>query len=140
MSQPHATVAVIVMSLIAVSLSCFAGSQNLFKIQVHERSVEELKLMTIPELAGEARYACRLILDGIKSSEKFRALEAFNYAWESIEQINRAEQYLARVGLVIRDKQGGKMPAWFDQFSSPARKTPEDCDAAATAGGWRPKP
>jgi hypothetical protein len=137
MSQPHATVAVIVMSLIAISPACFAGSQPPYS----DRSVEELKLMTIPELAGEARRACRDILSSVEFMKKFSALKAHDRAKEFSEQATRAQQYLKRVGLVIRDKQGGQMPAWFDQLSGAALDLrQQDCDAAATAGGWRPQP
>lgn len=140
MSTQQDIVAAIVIRLMGLSLPCFAGSQNPFKIQVHDRSVEELKLRTIPELAGEARYACRLILLDIESSKKFTELKAFNDTGESIERAFRMDQYLRRIGLVIRDKQGGQMPAWFDQFSARSSvKKPEDCDAAATAGDWPPK-
>src|SRR5262249_16194743 len=105
-----------------------------------ERSVEELKLMTTPELAGEARLACQLALVSLTSAQEFSKLRAHDKAIAEYNQAADKRQSLQRIGLVLRDRQQGQMPAWFEQFGQAIdSKNEPECDTAATAGGWRPK-
>jgi hypothetical protein len=102
-----------------------------------ERSVEELKLMTTPELVGEARFLCQSIQDNLKFAKEFMALKASRETQQQLDQADRRQASLERVGLVVRDRHQGKMPAWFEQIKQASNK--QDCDTAAAAGGWRPK-
>jgi hypothetical protein len=133
-------VAVFVIGLISVSLPCLGGT-----ILSTERSVEELKLMTTPELAGEARSVCGGIVASMKNAQEWSAegtkrrdSKFHDNARKESELAAAGRRYLERIGLVIRDRQHGQMPPWFEAMT--ASKTQEACDAAATAGGWRPKP
>ena len=136
MSTQHNIAAVIVMSVMGVTLPCFAGRAPIYT----ERSVEELKLMTTPELARDALLICKDVMlqvnfaQGLPKSFAHKSVEAFNEA-------TRGRKYLERVGLVIRDRQGGQMPAWFEDLSRVVKGlgSPQDCDAPAAAGGWPPK-
>jgi hypothetical protein len=102
--------------------------------------VEELKLMTTPELAGEARMTCRLVGVYLESAQRSSAGKFYDQAIQDRNLAFHKQQYLQRVGLVLRDRHHGEMPAWFDQLSLAGKNgNPSDCDTAAAAGGWRPK-
>jgi hypothetical protein len=132
MSQQQDIAVVIVIGLIGLSLPCLGGTTR-----YTERSVEELKLMTTPELAGDARLICHDIVISLECTQKYSAGKFYDHAIKTCEQAIRGRRYLERVGFVVLDRHGGQMPVWFDAVS--ASKNQPDCDPAATAGGWRPK-
>jgi hypothetical protein len=137
--------AAIIIGLVGLSLQGLTGGVTIDA----ERSVEELKLMTTPELAGEARLICRLVVVDVESARKSYDLKFFDEVIRLYKEAHRRQQYLQRVGLVLRERNHGEMPAWFEQLSRaidqsiPRKATdqpsPPDCDTLATAGGWRPK-
>lgn len=136
MNTQQGILAAIVIGFIGLSLPCLAGRTAMYT----ERSVEELKLMTNPELAKEAWLVCRDILIKLESGRRYSASGAHHKASEKTYEAISGRQYLMRIGLVIWDKQGGQMPAWFEDISrATVGGSKQDCDAAATAGGWRPK-
>jgi hypothetical protein len=108
-----------------------------------ERSVDELKLMTTQELAGEARMVCHHVLISLdmaraclESGSTHGAEVFYREAEQRSAQAIREQAYLQRVGLVLRAQHHGQMPAWFKQITRAveSRQDP-DCDTAA-AGGW----
>jgi hypothetical protein len=127
---------VTLIGLIGLSVSSIAGVASYYT----ERAVEELKLMTEPELAGEARLVCLDIASRLRMQKKYLELKAPSKAIQDSELGQRGRRYLERIGLVVRDRHHGQMPAWFEQVSR-APNSPDDeaCDTAATAGGWRKK-
>jgi hypothetical protein len=134
-------VAAIVIGLIGVPLPCRAG---VLSTGYPERSVEELKLMTTPELASEARGSCLDIVSSLEFAQKYSAqgkqfhdARFHDNAIKQYERVATDRRYMERIGLVIRERHHGEMPSWFEAIA--ASKTKEDCDTAATAGGWRPK-
>jgi hypothetical protein len=140
MSTQQDIVAVIIIGLMGIALPCLAAVIPPYP----ERSVEELKLMTPPELAREARGICHDIVGSVDMAQKFSAegkqrrdVRFHDNAIKQYERATTGRRYLERVGLVIRERQSGQMPSWFEAIA--ASKTKEDCDTAATAGGWRPK-
>jgi hypothetical protein len=138
MSTQQGILAVIVIGLIGVSLPCLAGRTTMYT----EHSVEELKLMTIPELAGEARLICKDVLNVVEAARSYSAARSHKQASEAFGEATRGQRYSELDWLVIRDRHGGQMPPWFEEFSRTITSlgSPQACDAAATAGGWRPKP
>jgi hypothetical protein len=153
MRKQQDLVAVIVIGLIGFSLPCLAGGTTTDA----ERSVDELKLMTTPELAGEARLVCRLVGIYLESAQKsrelgrkFRDVSSYDQTIQQSTQAYLRKQYLQRVGLVLRDRHHGEMLTWFEQRSRAVdqsisregtdQPSPPDCDTLAAAGGWRPKP
>jgi hypothetical protein len=120
-------------SLAGLSASGIAGVDRSFI----ERSVEELKLMTEPELAGEARIVCIDIMSFRRLAKMYIEGGISHQAPEYSEMGRRGRPYLARIGLVVRDRHHGHMPVWFDQIGQALQGQDElACDKAATAGGW----
>jgi hypothetical protein len=64
-------------------------------------------------------------------------IEFYDKALQERDRATTGRRYLERVGLTVRERQYGQMPTWFEAVS--ASKNRQDCDMAATAGGWRPK-
>jgi hypothetical protein len=128
----HIMVATLI-TLIGLSGWSIAGVTSYYT----ERAVEELKLMTEPELAGEARLVCLDIQARSRMAKKYSELKSHDLSLQKYAMQSRARKYLERVGFVLRDRHQGKMPAWFDQVG-PASKSEEkqSCDEVAITGGW----
>lgn len=127
--------AAIVIGLVGLSLAGLAGGATMDA----ERSVEELKLMTTPELAGEARLICREIVDSLIYFRRGRDGKIYREIEQENDRSARGQRYLERVGLVLRDRHHGQMPEWFEQLSRAVKsRNQPDCNTAATAGGWHP--
>jgi hypothetical protein len=137
MSKRQDIMAVIVLGLSVVSLPCLAGGTTVYT----ERSIEELKLMTTPELAGEARLVCGDIVDSLRYFFRLgRDGKVHREREQENDRSTRGQRYLERIGFVLRDRHHSQMPAWFEQLSRAAEsRNQPDCNTAATAGGWRPK-
>jgi hypothetical protein len=128
----HIMVATLI-TLVGLSVWSIAGITSYYT----ERPVEELKLMTEPELAGEARLVCLDIQARSRMAKKYSELKSHNLALQEYEIQSRGRKYLERLGFVLRDRHQGKMPAWFDQVGQASRSEDEQsCDKAASAGGW----
>jgi hypothetical protein len=128
----HIMVAILI-TLIGLSVWSIAGITSYYT----ERPVEELKLMTEPELAGEARLVCLDIQARSGMAKKYSELKSHDLALQEYEMQSRSRKYLERVGFVLRDRHQGKMPGWFDQVGSASKSDEkQSCDEAAIAGGW----
>lgn len=110
------------------------------------RSIEELKLMTEPELAGESRLVCLEIGHNLGEQRYYgesRQPGHANLYFKALEEVRPRQQYLERIGLVVRDRHHGQMPKWFEQMVQAAKSddlptAEKACTAAATLGGWHP--
>ena len=109
-----------------------ASAQN--TVLYPARSVDELKLMNEKELAREANGVCNDIVINNETAKKFLDLDDTKDAGEMLENSEKGEQYLQRIGLVIRDRHKGKSPVWFKKMTKAS--TFVECDAASQAGGF----
>jgi hypothetical protein len=109
-----------------------ASAQNTVLYPV--RSADELKLMNEKELASEANGVCNDIVINIETANKLLDLGDAKDAGEMLENSEKGEQYLQRIGLVIRDRHKGKSPVWFKKMTKAS--TFVECDAASQAGGF----
>ena len=104
-------VAVFVICLISVSLPCLGGT-----ILSTERSVEELKLMTTPELAGEARSVCGGIVASMKNAQEWSA-EGTKRRDSKFHDNARKESELAAAG-----RNGSRGPRLFHRHREVERR------------------
>jgi hypothetical protein len=141
--DPKQSLAAIVINLTWLSLAGLSQAAWMDP----ERPVDNLKLMTIPELVTEAWQICSKTVVDLKNADmfgetgrKFRDVKSLNDASQLMDQAARRRRYLERIGLVLRDKNHGEMPDWFKQFNKASYGRDEaECDKAAIAGGWCPK-
>jgi hypothetical protein len=86
-------------------------------LDLQPKGVDELQLMNMNELAGEATNACIFATvaanQAARSSEKGLPNTALQYHAEA----QRARDYLERIALVVRQKAGGRTPAWMTDMT-----------------------
>ena len=75
------------------------------------KGVDELQLMTMDELAGEAANACIFATVAANQAERFTEKSFPNRALQSHAEAQRARDYVERIALIVRQKARGRTPA-----------------------------
>lgn len=102
----------------------------LLPVQVLSReiSVDELSLMTLPELAQKAYSECSDQAERIRKAKEYinqaggggigAGTQMFTYADEALAEANVHKENLNRIKLVVRKQLNGEEPSWAEGYTT----------------------